>query len=124
MFKEFKVTCQKCGWTGKREEQDLHAPCPICEGEISKIGINIDSFEPTSKHNPPKTISLEELMEKDLVDNMKESINNMGKERIWNTINHLVSEARVSYINIYLIALGQLEDEGNMGDNFPNIGDM
>lgn len=115
MFKRFKVTCKDCKWIGEREEQDLFAPCPIC----GSGNIQVDDFERPSE----KEISLQKIMEKDLIIQMKENIVRMGKNSIWNTLNGLTIETRISYINFYIEALQDLKEEGNLGDNFPNIGE-
>ncbi len=114
MFEEYNVTCNNCGWSGKREKPDLYVPCPACNSEKAFTVLeNETGFEPTVKHNPPGTIPLEEVIAKDSIDNMKETINTFGKTEVWEMIEKLVGNIKFSQIEIYLEAVGQLENKGD-----------
>jgi len=102
MFKEFPVTCGDCGWSSKREEHNLMAPCPICEGGNIQIG-NYD--EPSEQAG----VSVQEVIQLDLMDNMKETISKVGRDKAWKLVNQLTGEMRLSYINVYLEAILDLE---------------
>ncbi len=104
MFKEFKVTCGDCGWSSKREEQDLLAPCPICD----KRNIQVNGQDKPSEQ---AGVSLQEVIQLDLVENMKETIGKVGKDKAWDIVNTLTGKTRLSYINVYLEAIQDLEDK-------------
>jgi hypothetical protein len=119
MFKPKKVVCNICNWEGQREEPDLYAPCPICDSQeiiVLEAKVNFGG-----EKTFPETISLEEIMAKDALDNMKETISKWGRTEVWEMIEKLVGNNKFSQIEIYLEAIKHL-DEKNLGDNFPNIG--
>ncbi len=104
MFKQFQVTCGDCGWSSKREEQDLLAPCPICD----KRNIQVNDYDKPEKQSG---VSVQEVIQLDLINNMKETIAKAGKDKAWDLVNQLNGEMRLSYINVYLEAIQDLEDK-------------
>ena len=65
---------------------------------------------------------LDWLMKRELVRGMKENIQHLGKDETWRIINNtLQNKVRLSYIEIYLQAVSEYDDNKNyLGENFPH----
>ena len=62
----------------------------------------------------------EELLREDFILSIIDNIKNLGKEKVWDIINHLSFEARLGYLEFYFEALNRLENN-YLGDNFPKF---
>lgn len=66
---------------------------------------------------------IEYLTFRDLITSMVENINRIGTSKAWDIINQsLIGKTRVMYIEVYLSALELINNEGELGDNFPYFG--
>ena len=108
-----KLTCKNCGYSREHLSEYEDYICPICNNKLQEEGHLKDSLVYNSEFQN-ETISLDEVIKLHALQSFIRDIKKMGKERVWNTIEHLhPAKVRARYRYFYFLALKELEKDEN-----------
>jgi len=108
MHNIMKLKCIKCQYEREHLGEYEDYKCPICSSILNED--KEENLTDTPLEN--ETVGLDEVIRTSIITSFKNDIQRMGKEKVWNVIEHLVpAKVRIRYRKFYFLALEELKEE-------------